>query len=133
MHKALSNLPTLDSVRLAAETSDWKKLIANAKPGGDRIVVEWGVSRGPMCFVYPVANRAKGIDMARSASHAQSDERWADFLEFDFLPQVERSLEGLGFRVTIICADLRPIQIMRERRRVIEATAHAKTSASDHH
>ena len=127
MEKALKGLPVLDHDALHARADGWRKIVQSAGPGGNRVVIEWLVNRGPNCFVFPAGKRAEGVNVTAHASHRQSDERWADFLEFDFIPQVEAALKDLGFTPQVICADLRPVQIMRQRRRTIEALAHAKT------
>jgi len=133
MLKALTHLPVLDPAAFQAAASEWKHHLAKAKPGGDRVIVEWGVGRGPSCLVFPVGNRGAGLDLTKDNPHTQSDERWADFLEFEFVPQVEQALKTAGLKYTVICADLRPVQIMRERLRAQQAAANAKTGHTAHH
>ena len=133
MHKTLSDLPVFDADRFTAKTADWKKIVARAKPGGGRILVEWSVGRGPNCFIYPACDRASGISLTQDTPHTQSDERWADFLEDEFLPKVVAALKAEGFAPTVVCADLRPVQVMRARRRALETAARLKTGASSAH
>ncbi len=132
MHNALKDLPVFDPEDFKAKTADWKKIVASSPPGGKRIVIEWSVGRGPNCFVYPAGARGAGINLTASAHAPGSDERWADFLEFEFVPQVVRALTDDGFTPQVICADLRPIQVMRQRRRAIESIAREKTGAGAH-
>lgn len=132
MHASLNNLPVFDSATFKADIAPWKKIVAGAKPGGDRILVEWGVSRGPNCFVYPAGTRASGISLTKNTPHIHSDERWADFLEDEFIPHVVRALNEDGFKPTVVCADLRPVQVMRARRRATEALARVKTGLLPH-
>jgi len=130
MRKALTGLPELDPAALAWRIRDWKPLMQG--PGNDRIVIEWNVTNGPCCFVYPAARRAAGFDLAANASHTSSDERWADFLELTFVPAVVEAIEGAGFRTQIVCADQRPVIAMRVRRRAHEALAHAHGNVHAH-
>lgn len=125
MRKALSQTPSFDPDAFLWRIRDWKALLAG--PGNNRVVVEWCVTNGPKCFVYPAAQRPAGFDICADAPHDTSDERWADWLEFQFVPQVVSTLEGDGFPVQVICADQRPVQIMRQRRRNLEQIAHERT------
>lgn len=129
MLKPLANLPVLDSAELRQTAGEWKGL--PGPPGSDRLVVEWGVMRGPNVFVFPAAKRSAGVHLVQRAS-STSDERWADHLEFTFVPQVVAALEADGHRVQVNCVDLRPLQIQRARRRTIEAAAHARTGHTPH-
>ena len=128
MHKALHNLPVFDRDAFTSTTESWKKALKGAGPGGNRVVVEWSTSRGPSCFVYPAGKRSAGVNLTASVPHTQSDERWADFLEHEFIPPVVAALQDEGFpTIQVNCVDLRPVQTMRARRRVIEAVAEART------
>lgn len=136
MHKALNNLPTLDTKALAAKAASWQPLLQSG-PGLNRIVVEWSVGKGPNCFVYPAADRSEGINLTAGVTAGQSDERYADFLEYEFVPTVVAALQQSGVPVQVNCVDLRPVQTQRARRRVIEAAGKAKlgevpTASSSH-
>ncbi len=129
MLKPLTGLPTLDADDLRSKASAWKSI--QGPPGSDRVVIEWSVMRGPNVFVYPAAKRGAGFELVTKAS-STSDERWADFLEEEFVPQVARALEQGGHRAQVICVDLRPLQIQRARRRTIEAAARVKSGHPVH-
>lgn len=134
MHKALSHLPTLDTSALQAKAAAWQPLLASG-PGLNRVVVEWSVGKGPSCFVYPAADRAQGVNLTSGVVGTQSDERYADFLEYDFVPKVVATLQQSGVPVQVNCVDLRPVQTQRARRHVIEAASKAKlgdTQAASH-
>jgi hypothetical protein len=133
MHKALSDLPVFDPATFRGRTADWKKIIQAAATGGNRVVIEWGIMRGPNCFVYPATRRGLGINLMAAVPHNESDERWADYLEFEYLPQVLKALQDDGLNPQVICVDLRPIQIQRGRRRAIEVAARAKSGVAAHH
>lgn len=128
MHQALKNLPTLDTEALTARVSHWSQY--RAGPGTDRTVIEWSVGLGPKCFVYPAARREAGFDLCEDGLRRSSDERWADFLEFDFVPRVAEALKAAGLQPQALCADQRPVQVQRARRREIEAKARARTGAA---
>jgi hypothetical protein len=125
MHKALHDLPNLETKTLLQKAAGWKPLLASG-PGLNRIVVEWSVGRGPNCFAYPAADRSQGINLTSGVTSTQSDERYADFLEFDFVPKVVAALQETGTPVQVNCVDLKPIQTQRTRRRAIEAAGREK-------
>ncbi|WP_309706961.1 hypothetical protein [Armatimonas sp.] len=131
MHKALTNKPVFDSEKALWRMREWKSLPASV--GMDRIVVEWCVTYGPKVFVYPAVKRILGFDTCEGYGDGTSDERWADLLEFEYVPQVVKALEGAGYRVQTICADQRPIQTMRQRRRDTEKLAASRGAHHAHH
>ncbi|MES2460862.1 MAG: hypothetical protein V4671_09775 [Armatimonadota bacterium] len=129
MHKALHHLPELDAKALNAKAASWQPLLSSG-PGLNRVVVEWSVGKGPSCYVYPAADRSQGVNLAAGIVGTQSDERYADFLEYDFVPKVVSVLEQAEVPVQVRCVDLRPVQTQRARRRVIEAASKAKLGDS---
>lgn len=133
MQKALENVPVLDPEELRAKTVGWKDILKAAGPGGNRVVIEWNVQRGPNVFLYPATKRAAGVQLVAASQHAHSDERWADYLEYDYLPKLVDAVKGDGMNPQLICVDLRPLQIQRARRRAIEQNARAKTGEAAHH
>lgn len=133
MHAALKDVPIFDAADFRGRTADWKKLLDSAPVGRKRTVIEWGVGRGPNCFVYPAPRRALGVHLAQGGTQTGSDERWADFLEFEFVPQIVAALKEDGLFPQAICVDQRPIQIMRQRRREQEAFARSRAGEAAHH
>jgi|GEM_PF-654830 hypothetical protein len=132
MQKALRNQPTFEPGRFSERVAPWKSL--SGGPGSNRVVVEWSVGKGPSVFVYPAARRAEGFDLLEGLGAHQSDERWADFLEFEYVPQVVEALKSGGHNPQVICVDLRPVQTMRARRRALEAAAREKAGGvAAHH
>jgi hypothetical protein len=117
MLKPLANKPEFDPIAFRGRTADWRRIVQNAPIGMKRVVVEWNVTRGPSCFIYPAAKRALGFDLCADGSTRASDERWADFLEYELVPRIVATIAEEGLNPQIICTDQRPIQIMRERRR----------------
>jgi hypothetical protein len=130
MHKPLGALPVFPKEAFVARISSWKKLAT--KPGEDRVIVEWGIGRGPKVVVYPATDRGLGFDLLTDLSAPVSDERWADFLELSYVPEVLGAIESAGQRGQAICADQRPIQTMRQRRREHEKLAHARSGGGAH-
>jgi hypothetical protein len=136
MHKALTNLPVLDETAFAAKIEGWKRTIQTAKPGYGKVVVEWNVAKGPTCLVFPMGLRHLAVNLSENANRGQggqSDERWADFLEFEFVPKVVTALQTAGVAYQVICTDQRPIQVMRQKRRALEHAAAEKSGISAHH
>ncbi|MGC4045567.1 MAG: hypothetical protein QM758_17380 [Armatimonas sp.] len=127
MHKPFTPPPAFPKEAFLARISPWKKLLW--EPGSDRIVIEWGIGQGPKVIVYPAAARAMGFNLLEGLSAPANDERWADYLEEIYLPQVAEAVENNGGTAQIICADQRPIQVMRTRRRAQESVAHARGAA----
>lgn len=132
MLKPLSNLPTFDPIAFRGKTADWRRILENAPTGMNRVVVEWNVGRGPSCFIYPASKRHLGFDLCADGTNRTSDERWADFLELDFVPKVVKTLSENGLNPQTICTDQRPIQVMRERRRKQNDYGHSRTDHAHH-
>ena len=132
MHKPLTNLPVFDEADFRAKTADWQ---SHKSRLGFRVCVEWNTvsSAGPQVYVYPAGERAKGFPAFERLSFDALDERWADFLELTYIPQLVAALEADGYPVDVMCVDLRPLQVQRARRRAIEAASHAKTASSAAH
>lgn len=115
MHAPLNNLPTFHADAFLARIASWRKL--KTTPGQDRVVIEWGIGVGPKVIVYPPASREMGFNLLAETAGAANDERWADFLEATYLPQVAKAVKDAGQTPQVICIDQRPIQAMRVRRR----------------
>jgi hypothetical protein len=130
MHKPFTPPPPFPREAFLARISPWKKLLG--QPGTDRIVVEWGIGQGPKVVVYPATTRALGFNLLEGLTAPANDERWADYLEEHYLPEVAQAIESGGTRAQIICADQRPIQTMRARRREQEKIAHERGAHSVH-
>lgn len=131
MLKQLQNKPTFDAAALREQIRDWKPAAA-AGDDLQRVVIEWSTGTGPHCYVYVPGKRPGGIKLVGGGDHTGSDERWADFLEYEYVPQVADAVEAEGFAPHVICVDLRPLVIQRERRRTIAAAAHAKSGVAAH-
>ncbi len=126
MEKRLQNLPRFDRGAFEKLTSGWRDL--SSGPGSDRTVIEWSVMTGARCFVYPAAKRAAGENLLANLGANDTNEKYADWLEFDYVPQVVDAVKALGLNPQVICADLRPVQIQRARRRALAASALAKVA-----
>jgi len=126
MLKTLKDLPVFDAKRFINQASGWKDDLQDG-PGANRIVLEWGVQTGPHVRAFPAANRGAGVELVTGIPATTSDERWADFLEYEFVPQIVSALTDAKMNPQIRCVDLRPIQTMRARRRALEAAGRVKT------
>lgn len=133
MLKPLAPLPGFDEAALLAKAEGWKSVLKSAKPGYGKIVVEWNVTQGPNCLVFPMGLRHLGADLIADGANRTSDERWADYLEYEFVPKVTAALQTAGVPFIVTCTDQRPVQVMRERRRAIAKAAEAKTGHAAHH
>jgi hypothetical protein len=122
MEKPLRNTPNFDEKAFRDQVQAWKRSGA-----GQRVIVEWSTGTGPSVFVYPAGNRAAGVRMIEDVEITTSDERWADFLEFEYVPKIAQALRQEDLGPDVICVDLRPLVVQRARRRQIEAAAKAKT------
>jgi hypothetical protein len=126
MQKALKDTPTFDPETLRGPLDAWKS------SGAPRVFVEWSTFAGPNVFVYPAGDRGRGVRLVDGGDATGNDERWADFLEFEYLPPVTEELERAGFTPDVRCVDLRPLVVQRARRRQIEAAARAKAGTAAH-
>ncbi len=123
MEKALRNTPTFDEKAFRDRVRAWKR-----SGGGQRVVIEWSTGTGPNVFVCPAGDRAAGVRLIDDVEITTNDERWADFLEFEYVPRVAEALRREDFLPDVICVDLRPLVVQRARRRQIEAAAKAKAA-----
>ena len=128
MQKALKNTPTFDPETLRGSLDAWKS--TGGANASRRAVVEWSTFAGPNVFVYPAGSRAQGVRLVDGGDATGNDERWADFIEFEYLPPVVEALRQGGFTPDVLCVDLRPLVVQRARRRQIEAAARAKAGAT---
>lgn len=126
MEKRLQNLPAFDRQALEKRIGGWKGL--SSGPGSNRTVIEWSVGTGPRCFLYPAADRKAGINLLDAMGVNTTDERYADWLEFDYVPQVVATVQAQGQNPQVICTDQRPIQVMRARRRTLASNGLAKVA-----
>jgi hypothetical protein len=113
------SLPPIDGNALRWRVRSWEPYLA--APLSNRVIVEWSTGLGPKVFIYPKGNRSVGVHLVETPAIQASNtgEVWADYLEYDFVPYVAYHLDGTGVRVDVQCADQKPVQIMRERRRAI--------------
>jgi hypothetical protein len=133
MHKPLAPLPLFDGDAFAAKLAQWKPIIGRAVPGMARLVVEWNIIKGPTVFVYPASQRSAGEEIITDSEKRGSDERWADYLEEKYVPQVVSAIKSAGLTPQVICTDLRPVQTQRARLRAIAAAAREKSGVAPHH
>ncbi len=130
MHKPLAPLPVFDADAFATKLAQWKPIVGKAVPGMARLVVEWNVIQGPSVFVYPASQRSTGEELITDGAKRTSDERWADFLEQQYVPLVVSAIQSAGLTPQVICTDLRPVQTQRTRLRAIAAAAREKSGAT---
>lgn len=132
MLKALKNTPTFDPEALRGPSDAWKSTAGGSGGAPRRVFVEWSTSAGPNVFVYPAGSRAQGVRLVDGGDATGNDERWADYIEFEYLPPVVEALTREGFIPDVRCVDLRPLVVQRARRRQIEAAARAKSGTATH-
>lgn len=126
MERALHNLPAFDRAAFEKTAGGFKAQAAG--PGTERTVIEWSISAGPRVFVYPAASRKAGVNLLADMEASGTDERYADWLEFEYVPRVVDAVRALGQHPQVICTDQRPVQVMRARRRALAAGALAKVT-----
>ncbi len=126
--KRLQNLPAFDKAAFEILAGGWRNM--SGAPGSNRTVIEWNISTGARCFVYPATDRKAGQNLLATLGANDTDERYADWLEFDYVPQVVDAANALELNPQVICTDLRPLQIQRARRRQLAQAAKAKVAGS---
>jgi hypothetical protein len=114
------SLPPIDGNALRWRVRSWEAFLS-VSPTANRVIVEWSTGLGPKVFVYPRGNRAVGVHLVETPQVQSSNtgEAWADYLEHDYVPYIAYHLDGTGVRVDVQCADQKPVQIMRQRRRTL--------------
>ncbi len=118
-HASVS-LPPIDGNALRWRVRSWETFLT-ASSTSNRVIVEWSTGLGPKVYLYPVGNRAAGVHLVETPQIQASStgEAWADYLEFEYVPYIAYHLDGTAVRVDIQCADQKPVQKMRERRRLM--------------
>lgn len=114
------SLPQLDGNALRWRVRSWEPFLS-VSPATNRVIVEWSTGLGPKVFLYPMGNRAAGVHLVETppVQASNTGEAWADYLEFEYVPYIAYHLDGTGVRVDVQCADQKPVQIMRARRRAL--------------
>lgn len=114
------SLPSIDGNALRWRVRSWESFLS-VSPLTNRVIVEWSTGLGPKVYVYPVGKRGAGIHLVETPAVQASGtgEAWADYLEYEYIPYIAYHLDGTGIRVDVQCADQKPVQKMRERRRTL--------------
>jgi len=81
-------------------------------------------------FYYPAGERMQGVKWTAAVETYNYNEVYADFIEHRLIPQLREVIHARGLAETVLCVDLQPLQIQRQRRRQIERT---QTATTGHH
>ena len=121
MERKLHEEPAFDLETLRRKCETWK---AN---GASRVTLEWSTGTGPTVFYYPDGERRSGVNERRNGvkwtvavETYNYNEVYADYLDHTLLPRLRGVVAEAGLAATILCVDLQPLQIQRQRRRQIE-------------
>jgi hypothetical protein len=124
MDRKLHHEPAYDFETLRQKVDDW------ATHGAKRAVIEWSTGTGPVVFCYPGAERAFGFKATFAVETFNYNEVYADYIEHTLVPKVREVVQSRGMECTVLCVDLQPLQVQRQRRRQIE---RVQTAAGGHH
>ena len=125
MERKLHQEPAYDYENLRQKVDDW------AKHGAKRIVVEWSTGTGPTAFCFPAGERQFGVKWTVAVEANNYNEVYADYIDFQLTPKLREVIQARGMEATVLCVDLQPLQVQRQRRRQIERTQTAMAGA--HH
>ncbi len=124
MERKLHQEPQFDLETLRVKCDAWKSHEAA------KVVIEWSTGTGPTVFYYPAGQRGQGVNWTAAVETNNYNEVYADFIEHKLIPKIREVIHARGLAETVLCVDLQPLQIQRQRRRRIE---RAQTALSGHH
>ena len=129
MERKLHEEPHFDMETLAGKCRAWKE------SGATKVIVEWSTGTGPNVFYFPAGERGQGVKWTIAVETYNYNEMYADFVEHTLIPRLKDAIAENGLGLTVMCVDLQPLQIQRQRRRQIERAQTAATGdhASGHH
>ena len=123
MERKLHQEPTFDLDNLRLKVDAWKD------HGAKRVLIEWSTGVGPTVFFYPAGERSFGVKWMAAVEVSNYNEVYADFIEHKLIPQIAETVKSRRLEVTVLCVDLQPLQVQRQRRRQIE---RAQTAVAHH-
>ena len=123
MERKLTHEPAFDMDTLRRKCDLWKS------NGIRSLVLEWSTGTGPTVYYYPAGERRYGVKWTVAVETYNYNELYADYLEHTLMPRLRESVRGIGLEPTVLCVDLQPLQVQRQRRRQIERVQ----TASAHH
>ncbi len=129
MERKLHEEPYFDMDTLAEKCRTWKT------DGASKVTLEWSSGTGPNVFYFPAGERGQGVKWTIAVETYNYNEMYADFVEHTLIPRLKAAIGENGLGLTVMCVDLQPLQIQRQRRRQIERAQTAATGdhASGHH
>ena len=113
MERKLHQEPQFDMETLRARCDAWKA------HGASKVIIEWSTGTGPNVFYYPAGERSQGVKWTAAVETYNYNEVYADFVEHKLIPQLCEVIQECGLAGTVLCVDLQPLQIQRQRRRQI--------------
>ena len=129
MERKLHEEPYFDLDTLREKCEAWKT------GGASKVILEWSTGTGPNVFYFPAGERSLGVKWTVAVETYNYNEIYADFIEHTLLPRLREAFKQNALAPTVMCVDLQPLQIQRQRRRQIERAQVAATGehASGHH
>ena len=124
MERKLHQEPAFDLETLRGKCEAWKA------HGASKVVIEWSTGTGPTVFYYPGGQRGQGVKWIAAVETYNYNEVYADFIEQKLVPQLREVIHARGLAEAVLCVDLQPLQIQRQRRRQIERT---QAEVAGHH
>lgn len=124
MERKLHQEPAFDTETLRAKCDAWKA------HGATKVILEWSTGTGPTLFYFPAGQRGQGVKWTAAVETYNYNEVYADFIEHTLVPRLREIIHARGLTETVLCVDLQPLQIQRQRRRRIE---HVQTATATGH
>lgn len=121
MERKLHQEPVFDFEILRQKCDAW--LNHDAK----RVVIEWSTGTGPTVFYYPAGERRLGVKWTVAVETYNYNEIYADYIEHTLVPKMREAIEARRLEASVLCVDLQPLQVQRQRRRQIERTLTGAT------
>lgn len=119
MERKLHQEPVFDFETLRQKCDAWLKHDAK------RVVIEWSTGTGPTVFYYPAGERRLGVKWTVAVETYNYNEIYADYIERTLIPKMREAVEARRLETSVLCVDLQPLQVQRQRRHQIERTLTA--------
>lgn len=121
MERKLHQEPAFDLDTLRQKLDLWKQ------NGVSRVIIEWSTGTGPTVFYYPAGERRHGVKWTVAVETYNYNEVYADFIEHTLIPRLTETIASRQLTSSVLCVDLQPLQVQRQRRHQLERLQGAGT------
>jgi hypothetical protein len=114
MERKLHQEPAFDLDTMRQKLDIWKQ------NGVKSVIIEWSTGTGPTVFYYPAGERRHGVKWTVAVETYNYNEVYADFIENTLIPRLTETIASRQLESSVLCVDLQPLQVQRQRRHQLE-------------